>query len=180
MSPDARPGEAANDSTAAAAARTRQLLAVFANPQARAVAAHLILGEELDAALENVPKAKRAKVRDSLIAAGLVRGNGALDDAVFRELLAANAPTKKTGIDRFVEGGRIIQYPANLTEREEVLAWAAHTALKPGEVLSEPELNDRLSHIHSDVAVLRRYLVDFRFVEREADGSGYSLVPENS
>ncbi len=180
MPPDARPGEAANGSTADAAAGTRQLLAVFANPQARFVAAHLMLGEELDAALENVPKAKRAKVRDSLIAAGLVRDSGARDDAIFRKLLAANAPAKKTGIDRFLEGGRIIQYPANLTEREEVLAWVARTALKPGEVLSEPKLNERLEHIHPDVAVLRRYLVDFRFVEREADGSGYSLVPENS
>lgn len=135
-----------------------------------------MLGDGLEAALEPVPRAKRARIVESLGAAGLTDAEGQFTDAVFRELLAANAPAKKTGIDRFVENGRIVQYPANLEERGEVLAWAAREVLAVGERVSEPELNERLERIHPDVAVLRRYLVDYRLVRREADGSAYFLA----
>ena len=47
--------------------------------------------------------------------------------------------------------------------------------LKSGEVVSEREMNERLSVHSEDVAALRRYLVDAGLVERTATGSEYAL-----
>jgi hypothetical protein len=43
-------------------------------------------------------------------------------------------------------------------------------------VLSEKELNERLEPFSSDVAVLRRHLVDHGLVERTRSGSEYALT----
>jgi len=37
----------------------------------------------------------------------------------------------------------------------------------------EREVNQRLKSVHADTAALRRYLVDYRFVQRVPDGSAY-------
>ena len=46
------------------------------------------------------------------------------------------------------------------------------------EVLTEREVNERLLAHSDDVAVLRRYLVDYRLVERRSDGTEYALTGE--
>lgn len=38
---------------------------------------------------------------------------------------------------------------------------------------SEKEVNERLSHIFDDHVTLRRYLIQYGFMERNRDGSGY-------
>jgi hypothetical protein len=40
--------------------------------------------------------------------------------------------------------GRIERYPANMTERRELLAWIVSEAIEPGEHLTEKQINERL------------------------------------
>jgi hypothetical protein len=47
-----------------------------------------------------------------------------------------------------------------------VLRWIAETAFEAGQGYPETEVNARLSRVHPDVAALRRYLVEARFMER--------------
>ena len=80
-------------------------------------------------------------------------------------------------LSRFLtKDGEIRQYPKNLDKRRQLLEWVASQALEPGEVLSEVALNNRLRPFSADVAVLRRYLVDFGLVERTLSGTEYALV----
>ena len=55
------------------------------------------------------------------------------------------------------------------------LAVLRHIApvFEPGRRYTEKQVNERLSRFHTDVAALRRYLVDFKFVQRTATGSEY-------
>ncbi len=46
---------------------------------------------------------------------------------------------------------------------------------EPGHFYSEKEINAVLEGINEDVATLRRYLIDYGFLDREADGSRYWL-----
>jgi DNA-binding HxlR family transcriptional regulator len=45
--------------------------------------------------------------------------------------------------------------------------------IEPGRRYTEKQLNERLARFHTDVASLRRYLVDFKFMQRTATGSEY-------
>ena len=44
---------------------------------------------------------------------------------------------------------------------------------EPDRVYTETEINRILMPIHDDYASIRRYLIEYRFLEREADGSEY-------
>jgi hypothetical protein len=157
----------------------KPLIAVFANPETRRVAAMLLLGETLEQSTANLSPSKRRRVIDALRGSGLVADDD-VDPEVFRRLLEATATPKREGIDRFLDGKRISQYPADLTTRAQLLAWVARDALAPGETLTEREVNERLLPYAEDVAVLRRHLVDLAFVERRPDGAEYALAePED-
>lgn len=166
-----------------ASGEARRFFALLANPEARTVLGHLFLGVSLPDALAAVPLKKRAKIEASLRDAGLVSapesgGVEGLEASAFRAFLAADAPATRTGVERFLRNGRIETYPANLDERGELLAWVAGRLGEGADArlaLTESELNEKLSAFHDDVAVLRRYLVDYGLLERAADGSRYSL-----
>ncbi|MDJ1114775.1 DUF2087 domain-containing protein [Microbacterium dauci] len=157
------------------AQRWKPLIAVFANPETRRAAAMLLLGETLEQSTAHLSPSKRSRVLGALRTSGLVTGDD-VDPEVFRRVLEATATPRREGIDRFLEGKRIAQYPADLTTRAGLLAWVARDALAPDEVLTEPEINERLLPYAEDVAVLRRYLVDHELVERTPDGAEYALV----
>lgn len=72
--------------------------------------------------------------------------------------------------------GRIERIPAQDRKRQVVLRFIARTDFRPGEALSEKEVNGRLALRHMDVSALRRYLVDSRYLERP--GGVYRLRPE--
>jgi hypothetical protein len=112
----------------------------------------------------------------TLARAGLLGGDGRVSGGVFRDLLAAAAPPRREGIDRFLVDGRIVQYPSNPAERQALLQRVAASVLEPGEVVDEAGINERLAAFHDDVAVLRRYLVDAHLVERTRSGTEYALV----
>ena len=97
-----------------------------------------------------------------------------VSDTVFRELLTQPRRLPKTGVDRFLRLGRIERYPANAAERHGLLAWIAGQAFRPGEDLTEKQVNERLLSYTDDVVLLRRYLVDAGLLQRTASGSSYS------
>jgi hypothetical protein len=155
----------------------RPLIAALANDDARRVFARLVLDSEEDPFVGLSPS-RRTHVQSQLERAGLITdvdGRRVLNSEAFADALRRAAVSRPTGIQRFVRDGRILQYPARPTERLELLQWVAREALRPSEVVSEAEMNERLSAHTDDVAALRRYLVDAGFVERTATGSEYAL-----
>ncbi|MFK4789868.1 DUF2087 domain-containing protein [Microbacterium sp. ZW T5_56] len=162
----------------------RPILAAMANDAARELFAHVVLHGHTGAVefLESLSPSRANHVRSALLSAGMVRedsdGQMHVEPAAFtRALRAAATPPARTGIERFLTAdGAIATYPANLTERGELLALVARTCMREDEVLSEAELNERLERFSPDVAVLRRYLVDYGELERTRSGSEYARV----
>lgn len=68
----------------------------------------------------------------------------------------------------FVVDGRLTGIPAQARKREVVLRFLAQTDFRPGEELSERDVNMRLALRHPDVAALRRSLVDHGYMTRSA------------
>ena len=141
--------------------------------------ARLILGASLDAATAELPAGRRAKVVRSLERSGLLDlDSGALREQRFRELLEEQPAPRATGVDRFLDGERIRQWPARPDDRLALMRWVASRALAVGEVVDERAMNERLARFSDDTAVLRRYLVDHGLVERRVDGSEYAVVSD--
>lgn len=155
----------------------RRLVAVLASEDQRTVFAHLLLGRDPEPALAALKPKTKGKVRSALLASGVVEtdddGVLAVRAGAFKEMLAASAPPRPEGIERFRDGRRIVQFPANAGERRELLAAVAAEALAPGEELSEREVNERLGEFHADTALVRRYLIDHGLLRRSPDGSVY-------
>ena len=154
----------------------RRVMAALANPDARTAYAQMVLGDDV---LPDVKDQRRTRAINVLLEAGLVVRTGSGDveasDAIFRDLLSQQPRRQpKTGVDRFMRLGRIERYPANTAERRELLAWIAGEAIRPGEDLTERQVNERLLSYTDDVVLLRRYLVDFGLLQRTDSGSSYS------
>lgn len=150
----------------------------MANAEARRVYASIVL-QQADPGSDLSPSRRRHAV-DSLRKAGLIdEREGALvaSEAFVRVLELAPKTVRRTGVDRFLTAdGRIDRYPARPDDRLELLMHVARDTLKPGEVLREVEINERLARYHDDVATLRRYLVDHELVERRPNGAEYAVV----
>ena len=149
----------------------RRVAATLDDPVRRQVYASVVLGVPVD-----LPTKKLDKALAALVAAGLIVAESekfvVVEDA-FGALLAASPAVTRTGVDRFVRDGRIIQYPVRADDRLEVLTWARDRALPDASELSERQLGERLAELTSDIAALRRYLVDAGLVVRDADGRRY-------
>ena len=75
------------------------------------------------------------------------------------------APEDVGVLRNFVSDGRLRQIPASKGKRLVVLDWLA-TRFESGKIYPERDVNLMLGTAHSDVAALRRYLVDEQFLER--------------
>lgn len=157
----------------------RRVVALLANDDMRRAFAEVVLAVEPAADLS---PSRRRRVLNALEQAGLIErddGGFRAGGGVFRELLASfPAIPVATGVERFLRDGAIDTYPANQAERRELLEWVVGRAIRPGEVLDEREIGERLRPFHEDVAVLRRYLVDAGLLERTRSGTAYAL-PES-
>ncbi|MCL2497287.1 MAG: DUF2087 domain-containing protein [Symbiobacteriaceae bacterium] len=71
---------------------------------------------------------------------------------------------------------RLKQIPARAKAKAVMLALLA-TAFEPERVYHESEVNLILRAIYEDYSALRRYLVDYRYLQRTRDGSEYRLAP---
>jgi hypothetical protein len=151
--------------------RWRGVVAALLNPDLRAVLAELTTDASLTAA-------RRERALSRLEDIGLVRrvgGHAEFDDETLRSILTENAPEKPRGPQRYLDPeGRIDRYPVRAGDRRELLSWVVEQAVEPGEVLTEAEVNERLERFTTDVAVLRRYLVDHGLFERTRSGSEYA------
>lgn len=161
----------------------RPLVAALANDDVLAAYARMVLGDDVSPALEALRPAKRSRVLDALTQAGLVSsaGNGTEPERVtdaFTRLLATARVRPRIGIERFIRDGRLERYPVVAEERRTVLSWIAQHVLQPGEVVTEAQINERLTVFTRDFVTLRRYLVDLELVERSRDGAAYALVVE--
>ncbi len=76
-------------------------------------------------------------------------------------------------LDTFLEpGGRIRAFPAQLKKHQVILKYVAG-AFQREKRYSEKEVNEILATFHADTAQLRRDLIDFHFMAREAGGGAY-------
>ncbi len=154
--------------------RWRGIVAALLNPDLRAALAELNEGAPLT-------EARRDRALARLEELGLVHrdenGSAAFADDRIREILAESARPRPTGPERYLDReGRIDRYPMRNDERRMLLAWVAERALSSGRTYSEAEVNEGLEPFTTDVAVLRRYLVDHGLLERTRSGSEYARV----
>lgn len=154
----------------------RGMLACLANVQVSRVFANIVLhgnpGTEL------APSRQRKAV-DALVRSGLVTRTGddlSFDPAATKTALAdLVAVSSDKGIDtRWTDTqGRITHYPRRSDDRARLLQQIGEQALKPGERLTEANVNARLERFTADVPTLRRYLIVHGILARESDGSAY-------
>jgi DNA-binding transcriptional ArsR family regulator len=83
-------------------------------------------------------------------------------------------PKESRVLRAFFEGGRLLSIPSQHAKRLVVLRQLAETAFEPERDYPEKEVNMILALRHPDVASLRRYLVDERFMTR--GGGVYRLL----
>jgi hypothetical protein len=159
--------------------RWRGVLASLLNPDLRTTLAEVILDAD-----SSLPRARRERALARLREVGLVRddADGArFDESAVRGILNEAPVTKVTGAERYLDGdGRIDRYPVRDVDRVELFAWIAARAFRPADVLTEQQVNERLAPFTDDVAVLRRYLVDYELLERTRSGSEYAPVTDEA
>jgi hypothetical protein len=158
-------------------------MAALANHDARTAYAQIVLGTDLPHVAADLGGRRRDRAIAVLLDSGLVERTAdnqlEASETIFRSLLTQQPRRQaKTGVARFMRLGRIERYPANLAERRALLAWIASEAIKPGEDLSERQVNERLLSYTDDVVLLRRYMIDFGVLERTTSGSSYSRPTE--
>jgi hypothetical protein len=159
---------------------SRELLALLAEPdRLKALAAVALGAETLPEVAERAglePKAA-ARALSRLVAGGLLDGGSGGGYRVRAETLraAARPPASEAEdaeepgnevLRRFVHSGRLLAMPAARGKRQVVLDHLAGL-FEPGRRYPEPEVNALLERYHPDYAMLRRYLVDDGFLDRE-------------
>lgn len=127
----------------------RRVVAALANKDARTAYAQIVLGARFPDVVADLNDRRRSRAITTLLDAGLVERNAAdeleASEAIFRDLLTQQPRRQaQTGSARFMRLGRIERYPANMTERRELLAWIVNEAIEPGEHLTEKQVNERL------------------------------------
>jgi hypothetical protein len=91
---------------------------------------------------------------------------------VITPVLCQNLAVNK-GIDRFLnKHGQLAQIPVKEDRRLEILEHLAKD-FEPEAKLSEAEVNTKVMAWHGDYVMLRRMLVDYKFLSRSIDGRTY-------
>lgn len=165
-----------------------RLVGLLAEPERRRVAAALILSS---GSLDDVVERSGLDARDAvdalerLTSAGLVEqgsdGTFILLEEAFKAAARAATPLATLNgeqepatdddiiVSRSIVDGRLVHLPRKRSKRLPVLDRLSQE-FEPGRHYSEREVNQLLWTFDNDVATLRRYLVDERFLDRE-DGT---------
>lgn len=154
----------------------RPAFAALSNADTRMLYARVVLGSDDPGA--GLSASRRRHAIGALSRAGLIEESEgrlrAKEDAFAAVLRAAPRPAPRRGVDRFLAGdGSIEAFPSTAADRRALWNHVVSRCIAPGEVLNERDLNDRLVRFHSDVAALRRHLIDDAVLERLPDGSRY-------
>lgn len=145
----------------------QKILSTLASDSLPEAYARAVLGQQLDA---------RSKERIRLTEAGLLLDDGSVNGGIFQETLAAAAPPRPRGVSRFFREGQLEALPAGHDDRLSVLDHLARRLFPADRELDEPLVNLLLATVTGDVPSLRRALVDYGYLERNADGTGYRRV----
>jgi DNA-binding transcriptional ArsR family regulator len=81
-------------------------------------------------------------------------------------------------LQTFLDGGRIKELPSRHKKRLVVLTWLANQ-FEMDVRYSEKEMNERLKQYNPDYASLRRYLIDYKFMQREK-GIYWRVEPDDT
>ncbi|MGI9594782.1 MAG: DUF2087 domain-containing protein [Acidimicrobiales bacterium] len=156
------------------------LVKLMAEPDRRRIVAALILASgDLESIIERTDLSRREVVTglDRLRAAGLIEqgrdGTYVLLEETFKAAARSGADRPSTapeadGPERSFVDGKLVHLPRKRSKRLLVLDRLAQE-FEPGQHYPEREVNKILRAFDDDVAALRRYLVDERFLDR-ADG----------
>lgn len=109
--------------------------------------------------------------RTALVAANQ-SGQSSTDSSIDPQILRFRAKTLKT----FMPDGHIVAIPTKRRALVLVLI-EVFAALGPDQVYDEKRLNDILGDFHPDFALLRRELIDYRLLERNAHTGEYWVNP---
>jgi len=125
------------------------------------------------ARLDRVGELARALATLDREAAGIVtspEGAWPHDGEPLADTLARLAPTPEEAkiLRSYLVDGRLATIPAQPTKRRFVLRFLLERVFTEDRDYPEKEVNQRLAPFHPDVAALRRYLYDERYVDREA------------
>ena len=115
-----------------------------------------------------------------LLQAGLVEADGArmiarLDRMRQDEDAPAAGAGMSTDVAAYFRRGRLSDVPRAPDQRRRVLVEIARR-FDGDRAYSEPEVNAVLREVFDDHAALRRYMVDFGILERDARGTTYRLA----
>ena len=78
------------------------------------------------------------------------------------------SPADAKVLRSFFRDGRLVSIPARERKKLVVIRHLRDLCFAEDRAYPEKEVNQRLAIFHPDVAALRRYLVDFRLMSREA------------
>ncbi|WP_054956457.1 DUF2087 domain-containing protein [Paenibacillus dakarensis] len=71
--------------------------------------------------------------------------------------------------------GKLLKFNLKEKQRYVVLREIA-TKFIPGQIYTEAEINEILKAVYDDYVTVRRYLIEYGFIDREPDGSKYWLI----
>lgn len=78
-------------------------------------------------------------------------------------------------LKKYMKDNIIVQIPKKNKDRLILLSYVT-SMFEPGIDYAESEINLILKSVYKDYALLRRYLIDFRFMERSNDGKSYRII----
>ena len=81
---------------------------------------------------------------------------------------------QKQIVSKYFSEGILTKFPTKEKQRLMILREISNH-LKQGHIYDEKELNQVLKGFYEDYVLLRRYLVDYGFLDRKSDGSSYWL-----
>lgn len=142
----------------------QKVFSTLASARLREAYARAVLGQEADL---------RPREEVKLVESGLLAADGSVNDRLFTDVLAAEANPRPQGVDRFFREGRLDGLPAGHADRVSVLEHLAERLFPAEQELAEPQVNLLIATVTHDIPTLRRALVDYGFLVRNADGTGY-------
>lgn len=101
------------------------------------------------------------------------------DDSWIEQLPESFTSEDRELLRKQTHSGRLKKLPSLRTRHHElhvVLRWLA-SQFQPGVDYTERQVNEVFKKVHDDFVSLRRYMVDFRYMERDRAGKAYRLAP---
>ena len=82
-------------------------------------------------------------------------------------------------VENFFKEGKLLVIPKKNAKKVQVFQRVANQ-FELGKEYTEKEVNQRLREIYEDYALLRRYLVDYQYLERDKFGKIYQKCEQHT